>query len=122
MSYKISNAQFATNARLNAQKFNKTRITNALNARHNVTESLSKARKSKKYKKDSTSTLKANRKAARISQNSNSKRRQTKKRQSIINSNDDLIKLIESLNQKIQEYSALQQIDQSIMCVHLCFK
>lgn len=113
MSHKTCNAHLATNARLNVQKVNKTRVRNALNARHNDTDSLKKARNIKKYKKESTKTHKANRKVGRTSQNCNSKRRQSNQ----INSNAHLTKLIDLLNQKLQEYSAMQQIDESIMCV-----
>ena len=122
MSHKTSNAHLATNARVNLKKFNNSRISNALNARHNDIDSLQKARKTKKYKKESTKTHKANRKVGRTSQNCNSKRRQTNQIQSIVNRNADLTKLIELVNQKIQEYSVMQQIDESIMCVYLCPK
>ena len=117
MSHKTCNAHLATNARLNLQKVNKTRVRNALNARHNDSDSLKKARNIKKYKKESTTTHKANRKVARTSQNCNSKRRQSNQIQSIVNRNTHLTTLIDLLNQKLQEYSAMQQIDESIMCV-----
>ena len=113
MSHKTCNAHLATNARLNLQKVNKTRVKNALNARHNDSDSLKKARKIKKYKKESTTTHKANRKVARTSQNCNSKRRQSNQ----INRNAHLTKLIDLLDQKLQEYSAMQEIDESVMCV-----
>lgn len=117
MSHKTCNAHLATNARLNLQKVKKSRVTNALNARHNDIDSLQKARKIKKYKKESTKTHKANRKVGRTSQNCNSKRRQSNQIQSIVNRNAHLTKLIDLLNQKLQEYSAMQEIDESIMCV-----
>lgn len=117
MSHKTCNAHLATNARLNLQKVNKTRVRNALNARHNDSDSLKKARNIKKYKKDSTKTHKANRKVGRTSQNCNSKRRQSNQIQAIVNSNTHLTKLIDLLDQKLQEYSAMQEIDESVMCV-----
>ena len=117
MSYKTVNAHTATSTRLNQNNINNARIHNALQARHNINDSLNKARNAKKVKKTLTSTHKSKRKHGRISQESNVKRRQAKQRQSIVNSTNDLNKLIKSLNAKIQEYSAMQEIDQCIMCV-----
>ena len=119
MSHKTVNATLATNARLNQTKTNAKRIHNALKARHNINHSLKKARNAKKSKKNLMDTQKTKRKDGRISQESNLKRRQANRTKSIVNSSEDFAKIIKSLNEKIQEYSIMQEIDQSIMCVYV---
>ena len=122
MSHKTANANSATNSRIKQDQLKKSRIQNALQARHTTTDSLHKARNAKKRKTASIGQSKVNRQAGRLSQKSKTKRRETHQMKSIVNANNDFNKLIEGLNQKIQEYSTKQQIEQSIMYVYICFK